>query len=116
MFHLGLMYRRTHNFSDALRMFSKVESKLPNDKTVYIQRGLVFQDMKNHQAAIRDFEKAIDPACLSTHADKWMEQLDKAKTQFEKELKVLEFNSNKIGIIKLENKFVAIGGKLPETV
>lgn len=60
MFHLGLMYRRTHNFSDALRMFSKVESKLPNDKTVYIQRGLVFQDMKNHQAAIRDFEKAIE--------------------------------------------------------
>jgi len=40
-------------------MFSKVESKLPNDKTVYIQRGLVFQDMNNHQAAIKDFEKAI---------------------------------------------------------
>lgn len=48
MFHLGLMYRRIHNFSDALKMFSKVESRLPKDKTVYIQRGLVFQDMKNH--------------------------------------------------------------------
>lgn len=32
---------------------------LPNDKTIYIQRGLVYQDMGNHQYAIMDFKEAI---------------------------------------------------------
>ena len=49
-------------------MFSDVETKLPNDKTVYIQRGLVFQDMKNHQAAIKDFQKAIELDATNTIA------------------------------------------------
>ena len=48
MFHLGLMYRRTEQFHDALQQFSKVQELLPNDKTIYIQRGLVYQDMGNH--------------------------------------------------------------------
>ena len=53
------MYRRTEKFHDALQQFTKVQELLPNDKTIYIQRGLVYQDMGNHQFAIRDFEKAI---------------------------------------------------------
>ena len=68
MFHLGLMFRKTHKFSEAIKMFSDVETKLPNDKTVYIQRGLVFQDMKNHQAAIKDFQKAIELDATNTIA------------------------------------------------
>jgi tetratricopeptide (TPR) repeat protein len=37
--------------------------KLPRDKTVYIERGLVYQDMGNHSYAIEDFHKAaeLDP-------------------------------------------------------
>ena len=36
MFHLGLMYRRTSMFHEALHYFSKVQEQLSKDKTVYI--------------------------------------------------------------------------------
>lgn len=48
MFHLGLMFRRTGRFDEARDMFTKVMEQLPNDKTVYIERGLVYQDKGNH--------------------------------------------------------------------
>lgn len=62
-FHLGLMYHKTNKFQEALKCFSKVLAKIPHDKTVYISRGVVYQDMGNHQQAIKDFSKActIDP-------------------------------------------------------
>jgi hypothetical protein len=117
----AVIMAREDLLNDTIDAQEEVE-KLANDISIglitrLVGSGLVYGLVKQGKPGYEeDFEKAIDPACLSTHADKWMEQLDKAKTQFEKELKVLEFNSNKIGIIKLENKFVAIGGKLPETV
>lgn len=60
------MFRRTGNFNEALNQFSKVMKQLPEDKTVYIERGLVYQDMGNHHMAIIDFQKAIDidPMCI----------------------------------------------------
>jgi tetratricopeptide (TPR) repeat protein len=36
-----------------------VLSKISNDKTVYLARGLVYQDMGNHSKAINDFTEAI---------------------------------------------------------
>lgn len=51
-FHQGLMFRRTGNFNEAIRQFTRVMEKLPDDKTVYIERGLVYQDMGNHSYAI----------------------------------------------------------------
>ena len=36
MFHLGLMYRKTNKFHEALIQFTRVQQQLPNDKTVYI--------------------------------------------------------------------------------
>ena len=33
---------------------------MKSDKSIYIQRGLVYQDMGNHEHAIQDFRKAID--------------------------------------------------------
>ena len=59
MFHQGLMFHRTKRYHEALRMFSKVEELLPGDRSVYIERGLVYQDMGNHNYAIQDFEQAI---------------------------------------------------------
>lgn len=43
--------------------------QLPNDKTVYIERGLVYQNMGNHYDAIRDFEQAIliDEMCIKAY-------------------------------------------------
>lgn len=60
MFHLGLMYRKTGEYSDALKLFTRVIIKLPNDKSVYLERGLVYQEMGNHNYAINDFKKAIE--------------------------------------------------------
>lgn len=42
IFHQGLMYRRIGQYHDALRQFSKVQEKLPGDKSVYYGRGLVY--------------------------------------------------------------------------
>lgn len=53
------MYHRTNQFHKALKCFSNVLAKLPEDKTVYIARGLVYQDMGNHQFAVNDFNAAI---------------------------------------------------------
>lgn len=58
-FHLGIMYHRLIRFDKALKCFSSILMKMPQDKTVYIARGLVYQDMGNHQFAINDFNAAI---------------------------------------------------------
>jgi tetratricopeptide (TPR) repeat protein len=60
MFHQGLMYRRKADFTNALKMFTRVMQKLPQDQTVFIERGLVYKDMGNHEHAIVDFIKAIE--------------------------------------------------------
>ena len=36
------MFRRTADYTNALRLFTRVLGQLPEDKTVYIQRGLVY--------------------------------------------------------------------------
>lgn len=59
-FHLGLMYHRTNQFHKSLKCFSNVLEKLPEDKSVFIARGLVYQDMGNHQFAVNDFNAAIE--------------------------------------------------------
>jgi tetratricopeptide (TPR) repeat protein len=59
-FHLGLMYHRINNFHEALKCFSKVLLQCKDDKTVYIERGKVYQDMGNHPLAINDFYQAIE--------------------------------------------------------
>jgi tetratricopeptide (TPR) repeat protein len=53
------MYRRIAQYHEALRYFSEVQETLQDDKTVYIQRGLVYQDMGNNWQAIKDFKHAI---------------------------------------------------------
>mmetsp|Transcript_42288 Transcript_42288/g.64835 ORF Transcript_42288/g.64835 Transcript_42288/m.64835 type:complete len:105 (-) Transcript_42288:800-1114(-) len=58
-FHLGLMFHRISKFPEALKCFSKVLLKIKDDKTVFIARGVVYQDMGNHQLAINDFNEAI---------------------------------------------------------
>jgi len=69
MFHQGLMFRKTAKFQEALNQFTKVMEQLPEDKTVYIERGLVYQCMGNHQMAIKDFSHAtkIDGKCVMAY-------------------------------------------------
>ena len=55
MFHQGLMFHKTKRYHEALKRFTEVEGLLPGDTSVYIQRGLVYQDMGNHNSAIEDF-------------------------------------------------------------
>lgn len=47
-FHLGTMYSDLNRFDKALKCFSSVLMKMPKDKSVYIARGLVYQNMGNH--------------------------------------------------------------------
>ena len=49
------MYRRITKYKEALVQFTKVMEQLPDDQTVYIERGRTFQDMENHHDAIADF-------------------------------------------------------------
>jgi hypothetical protein len=49
------MHRQVHEYHEALKQFTKVQMKLPKDKTVYYERGLVYQMMGNHILAIGDF-------------------------------------------------------------
>ena len=58
IFHQGLMFRRIHNFKDAVKMLTKVQLQFPDDKTILYERGLVYQMMGNHDRAIMDFEAA----------------------------------------------------------
>ena len=44
---------------EALNCFTKVLEKINNDKTIFVARGTVFQDMGNHQLAIKDFNEAL---------------------------------------------------------
>ena len=76
-FHLGLMYHRLNKFQEALRCFSKVLERINNDKTVYIARGVVYQDMGNHQLAIKDFNEAIiiDPDLAEGYYRRGLSQL-----------------------------------------
>ena len=53
------MYHKIFKFQESLRCFSKVLDKISNDKSVFIARGNVYQDMGNHQLAIKDFNQAI---------------------------------------------------------
>ena len=82
--------------------------------TKLVGTGLVYGLVKQGKPGYEeDFEKAIDPACLSTHADKWVEQIDQAKKRFDKESKVLTL-TNKTTISDLEIRLIAAGGKLPK--
>jgi tetratricopeptide (TPR) repeat protein len=36
------MFRRTENFNEALQQFTRLIAMIPEDFTVYIQRGLVY--------------------------------------------------------------------------
>jgi len=83
--------------------------------TNLVGTGLVYGLVKQGKPGYEeDFEKVIDPACLSTHADKWIEQIDQAKKQFEKESKILTLTNDKLDINNLKTRFVDAGGKLPK--
>lgn len=60
MFHQALMFRETGNYYESLRLLTRVQSHLTDDKTVYIQRGKVYMDMQNFVLAIKDFQQAIE--------------------------------------------------------
>ena len=53
------MYHRIGKFQDALKCFTKVLSKIEDDSTVFVARGIVYYDMGNHQLSINDFDSGI---------------------------------------------------------
>jgi hypothetical protein len=80
--------------------------------TDLVGKGLVYGLVKQGKPGYEDdFEKVIDSACLSTHADKWIEHIDLAKKRFEKESKIIDLTTN--NLTNLENRLVAAGGLVP---
>lgn len=64
--------------------------------TRLVGTGLVYGLAKQGKPGYEDdFEKAIDSACLSTHADRWLEgeTMIAARKQFDKDLKRIELNA-----------------------
>jgi len=51
-FHAAIMLEKIYNYNEALRQLTIMVELLPDDKTVWIQRGLVYQDLGNHEQAI----------------------------------------------------------------
>ncbi len=63
--------------------------------TRLVGTGLIYGLAKEGKPGYEeDFEKAIDSACLSTHADKWIENFDPIKKKFERDTRVLEMSSH----------------------
>ena len=60
LYHLGLMQHKNLELKEALNSFTDVLEKIGDDRLVYESRGLVYQDMKNHEYAINDLNKAIE--------------------------------------------------------
>ena len=63
-YHCGLMHHRLGRLEEAVRTFGEVIKQVDDDRLVFESRGLVFQDMGKHHAAVRDFTRAIE---LDTH-------------------------------------------------
>ena len=59
-FHAALMLEKIYNYNEALRQLDIMVEILRDDKTVWIQRGLVYQDLGKHDLAIEDFAEAIE--------------------------------------------------------
>lgn len=55
IYHLGLMQHKNRNLNEALESFTMVIKAIGDDRLVYESRGLVYQEMKNHDMAILDF-------------------------------------------------------------
>lgn len=49
------MQHRNGDLNEALESFTQVLKAIGDDRLVYESRGLVYQEMKNHDYAIRDF-------------------------------------------------------------
>lgn len=63
--------------------------------TRLVGTGLIYGLAKQGKPGYEDdFEKAIDPACLSTHADKWIEAFAETRKKFDRDVKVIEMNSH----------------------
>ncbi len=59
LFHLGHMQHKSGLLKDALKSFTDVLTQRGNDRLTYQSRGLVYQDMKQHELAIADFQNAL---------------------------------------------------------
>jgi hypothetical protein len=63
--------------------------------TKLVGTGLIYGLAKQGKPGYEDdFEKAIDPACLSTHADRWIDSFPDIRKNFERDLRVLELNKH----------------------
>ncbi|CAI2387655.1 unnamed protein product [Moneuplotes crassus] len=75
--HLGNMYHKSNEFLKALKCYRKFLDNYSTHEDVYVSRGLVYQDMGNHQFAIKDFDSAIkiNPKCSDAYYHRGVSEL-----------------------------------------
>jgi tetratricopeptide (TPR) repeat protein len=59
--HQGILFRLVGRYKESLRQFNKLEMLSADpDRTVFQERGMVYQMIDNHKRAKKDFKKAIE--------------------------------------------------------
>lgn len=102
VYHLGLMQHKLGELPEALQSFTLVIKNSRDLRIAFEARGLVFQDMKNHTAAIDDFNDASsrDPSYAELYYFRGLSKIE--LNQYEEAIedfeKAQELNSTNPGI------------------
>jgi hypothetical protein len=84
-------YQTHSNFAE---IENKADTIATNRITKLIGIGLVHSLIKKGKPGFtEDFEKLIDPACLTIHADNWIENINDDKRELEKQVKQLDLEN-----------------------
>jgi tetratricopeptide (TPR) repeat protein len=81
LYHLGLMQHKNDKLPEALESLTNVLKEIGEDRLVYEKRGLVYQDIKNHRAAIQDFDSAtkIEPSFPDSYYYRGLSKIELGK-------------------------------------
>lgn len=60
LFFRGICNRKLGNFSHSVNDFTAIISKLPDEATIYSERGVSYYHQKNYKAALDDLDKAVE--------------------------------------------------------
>lgn len=96
------MQHKNGDLTEALESFTGVLKAIGNDRLVYESRGLVYQEMKNHEYAIQDFDAAIElePGYPEIYYYKGLSRIEEKRLSdaIDNFNKALELGSNNPGI------------------
>lgn len=60
LFFRGICHRKLGDFSNSVMDFTAVINKLPDEASIYSERGVSYYHQKNYKAALDDLNKAVE--------------------------------------------------------